>query len=184
MNELSGFSEDEIELVSAALYKIGVWVSHADDEDGEEDDEREMRALGSCVRAVAKKYDGPGLVDDVAREALKRQGQWEEWADYSFNALDECRKALAVMKAHGTSADVKNYKAALMEVAVTVAQAYGEFGQFDDEDEGGGFGALLGKITGGFSKLSGEDKDHPMNVSAAEDSALEELRTLLRDEDS
>lgn len=181
MSELSVFSPEEIDLLARVLFKVGAWVSYADDEDGEEDDALEMKALSACIRAVAKKYDGPGLVDDIARETLKRQADWEAWADESFHVLSECRQALDLLKARAAERDVKNYKAALMEVGTTVARAYGEFGECGDDDEGGVFGALLGKITSGFSGLSGEDKNHPMNVSAAEDSALEELRALLRE---
>lgn len=183
MSELEVFSDDEVELLASVMYKVGVWVSHADDEEGEEDDILEMKALGACIRAVAKKYDGPGLVDDIAREVLARQDQWEDWADYSFNVLPDVERAVSVLKAKGTAQDVKNYKAALVETGTTVAQAYGEFGQFDEDDESGGvFGALLGKITGGFAALGADDKDHPMNVSAAEDEVLGRLKAALKDD--
>ncbi len=180
MSELSVFSEDEVELLTSVLYKVGVWISHADDESGEEDDVREMKALGACIRAVAKKHDGPGLVDDLAREVLARQERWEEWTDYSFNVLPECEKALAVMGLHGTKDDLKNYKTALVEVGTTVAMAHGEFGQYDEDDKGV-FSALLGKITSGFSSLGADDGSHPMNVSASEDGALSALKDVLKD---
>ena len=178
MSDLAGFSAEEIELVSSVLYKVGVWVSHADDVDGEEDDEHEMKALGACIRAVAKRYDGPGLVDDVAREVLARTDRWEEWTDYSFDVLPDVRRAVAAIKLHGTKDDVKHYKMALVEVVQTVAMAYGEFGQYDEDENKGGFGALLGKITKGFGS---DHKDHPMNISAAEDGVLEELKAVLRE---
>lgn len=181
MGELDIFSEDESALLARTLYKVGVWISYAEDEEGEEDDVREMKALESCIAAVAKKYDGPGLVDDIAREVFVRRSQWDEWADGCFNALDDVKTAINVMRAHGSETDQKRFKAALVEVAQTVAMAYGEFGEFDDEDEKSGFGALLGKITGGFAKLTADDKDHPMNISAAEGSAIEELKMLLRE---
>ncbi|MCB1650444.1 MAG: hypothetical protein KDI46_00160 [Alphaproteobacteria bacterium] len=180
MSELSIFAPDEVELLARALFKVGAWISYAEDEEGEADDEQEMKALAACIRAVAKKHDGPGLVDDIARETLARQDQWENWAEDSFHALDECAQAVALLKSRAPASDVKNYKAALMEVAVTVAQASGEFGQYDDEDIGL-FGALLGKITGAFSGLTADDAGHPMNVSAAEDEALGRLRKLLKD---
>ena len=181
MSELSVFSEEESELLVSVLYKVGVWVSHADDEDGEVDDIREMKALGACIRAVAKKYDGPGLVDDLARAVLRSEDQWAAWTDYSFNVLPVCEKALAVMRLHGTKDDLKNYKMALVEVGTTVAMAYGEFGQYDDGDDKGLFGVLLGKITAGFSGLGANDKNHPMNVSASEDGVLCALKALLKE---
>ena len=183
MSELSVFTEEEVELLSSVLYKVGVWVSHADDVDGEEDDEKEMKALVVCIRAVAKKYDGPGLVDDIAREVFVRKERFEDWADDAYNVLPEVKNALAVMRRVGSKQDLKNYKMALYEVSVTVARAFGEFGEFDDEEpEGGVFGALIGKITSGFSSLSVDDKDHPMNISAAEDEVISQLKAILKED--
>ena len=53
MTTLSDFSASELELLVSLPYKVGVYVSHADDEDGEVDDEREMAALESCIKAIA-----------------------------------------------------------------------------------------------------------------------------------
>ena len=180
MNALSVFSDEEITLLVSLPYKVGVWVSHADDEEGEADDEREMKALSTCLKAVARKYDGPGLVDDIARETLKREKFWLEWTDQSYNILPDCEKALALLKEKAGLQDAKNYKAALLEIAATVAQAYGEFNSFDEipEDEGF-FGRIVKKVVGGVVGLSKDDANHPMNISASEDSALSQLAAAL-----
>ncbi|MCB1563204.1 MAG: hypothetical protein KDJ75_06480 [Alphaproteobacteria bacterium] len=182
MTQLSDFSADEIELLVSLPYRVGVWVSHADDVEGEADDEHEMEALESCIRAVAKKYDGPGLVDDIARETLRRRDSWADWTDRAFNILPEAPRALSLLQSRAGRADAKNYKAALLEIAATVARAYGEFGAFDEwENEGSGlFSALAGKIAGAFSSLSQDDKNHPMNISPAENSAISRLAAALK----
>lgn len=182
MTQLSDFSKDDMNLLISLPYKVGVWVSHADDVDGEDDDAHEMEALESCIRAVAKKYDGPGLVDDIARETLRQREKWPEWTDRAFNILPDCHRALELLLSQAGRKDAKNYKAALLEIAATVARAYGEFGAFDDWDnEGEGlFGSLVSKITAGFSSLSKEDKSHPMNISPAENSAISRLAGALK----
>ena len=53
MSALSNFSEDEIELLASVPYKAGAWISHADDEEGEDDDERELKALESIIKEIA-----------------------------------------------------------------------------------------------------------------------------------
>lgn len=181
MSALSAFSEEEITLLASLPYKVGVWVSHADDEEGELDDVREMKALTTCIKAVTKAYDGPGLVDDIARETLKRESLWPQWTDRAFNILPDCQKAIVLLKEKSGLQDAKNYKAALLEIATTVAQAYGEFNSFDEipEDEGF-FGGIVNKVVGGFSGLSKDDANHPMNVSAAEDSAISQLAAALK----
>ncbi len=184
MSELSIFSDEETDLLVSLPYKVGVWVSHADDEDGEIDDEREMTSLAVCIKAVAKEYDGPGLVDDIARETLKREPFWLDWTDRAFNILPDCEKAIALLKQKPGLGDAKNYRAALLEIATTVGQAYGEFNAFDDipEDEGF-FAGIAGKIVGGFSGLSKDDANHPANISAAEDSAIAQLAAALKIDD-
>lgn len=98
----------------------------------------------------------------------------------SFNVPDEAAQAKALLASRASESETKNYCAALMEIATTVAQAYGEFGEFDDEESGGLFGSIVGKITSSLSALSSEDANHPMNVSAAEDTAISALRNALK----
>ena len=64
----------------------------------------------------------------------------------------------------------------LVEIATSVAQAYGEFGVEEEQDEGF-FSGLMKKIAGGIS--DGGEANHPMNVSAAEDSAIERIKNAL-----
>ncbi|GJL85114.1 MAG: hypothetical protein DHS20C02_08890 [Micavibrio sp.] len=181
MSELSIFSDEEITLLTSLPYKVGVWISHADDEEGEADDEREMKSLSACLKAVAKEYDGPGLVDDIARETLKREPFWMEWTDQSYNILPDCEQALVLLKEKAGLQDAKNYKSALLEIAATVAQAYGEFNGFDEvPEEEGFFGSIVNKVVGGFSGMSKDDANHPMNISPSEDSAISQLAAALK----
>ncbi len=181
MSVFSTFSDDEVLLLISLPYKVGVYISHADDAEGELDDEKELRALSGCIRAVAKQYDGPGLVDDIARATLEAHDKWEGWAEASYNILPDCTAAIALLFAKGTRGDAKNYRAALMTIASTVAQAYGEFVSFDDfPEEEGFFSGIASKIAGHLSKLSPDDAGHPSNISAAEDSAMARLSGALK----
>ncbi|MBX2834888.1 MAG: hypothetical protein KTR28_07940 [Micavibrio sp.] len=178
MEDLSALSPEELEKVTSALFKVGAWMSHAEDEDGEDDDQCEIAALSAAVKGVALAYEGPGMVDDIARNVLAHQDCWQEWADYSFNALDDVRTSLKIIKLKGTEADIKAYKTALVQVAETVAEAYGEFGDHGQVD-GGKLSAFLSKIK---TRINGDTpQGHAMNVSAVEEEYLNQLKTLLED---
>ncbi len=184
MTLLSSFSLSEAELLVSLPYKVGVWVSHADDEEGERDDALEMKALETCIKAIAKLHEDQPFIKDVSRETLRQKDLWPEWTDQSFNALRDGEQAMALLAGKASQDDRKNYKAVILEIATTVAQAFGEFGSFDDgDDEGSLFGGIVGKIVGGFSSLSQSDAGHPMNISPAEDSAISRLAQALGTDD-
>ena len=181
MASLSDFSSSELELVVGLPYKVGVFVSHADDEDGEIDDDKEMAALEACLKAIASLHEDKPFTSEVMRQCMSMRSDWPRWAAQSFHVTDEAAKASALLSARVSESEAKNYKAALMEIATTVAQAYGEFGDFDDNDSSGGlFGGLVSKISDTLSSLSADDANHPMNVSASEDHAIEALRVALQ----
>lgn len=181
MASLSDFSSTELELLVSLPYKVGVYVSHADDEDGEVDDEKEMEALKGCIKATAGLHQDKPLIADVMRQTLDMRSEWPNWAAQSFNVPRDAQQAVALLSSRVSETELKNYRAALMEVATTVAQAYGEFGEFDDDDTSGGlFGGIVSKITSGLASLGADDDNHPMNISAAEDTAITALREALR----
>ena len=181
MTSLSDFSGSELELIASLPYKVGVFVSHADDADGETDDEKEMAALEACIKAIAGLHDDQPFTAEVLGQTLSMKTEWPRWAAQSFNVPDAAREGAVLLQGRASESEFKNYCAALMEIASTVAQAYGEFGEFDDDDSSGGvFSGLVSKIAGGLSSLSADDDNHPMNVSAAEDTAINVLRDALK----
>ena len=175
MTVLSDFTPDEQALLISLPYKAGVWISYTDDAEGEDDDAREMKALRACLRAVARLHEKDPLVGGILRGCLESEQEWARWAEDTHRLEDEARQGMAAVRARAPEKTAKSFRAALMEIATAVAQAYGEFGEFEDEGEG-----FFGKIVGTFAKLGHDDKNHPMNVSAAEDSALAQLAEALK----
>ncbi len=178
MTSLSDFSDEERTLLVSLPYKVGIWVSHADDTEGEQDDDVEMDALERIIREVAKHHEDMPFVHQIARETLKSKDKWPAWTDESFHVLKSCEKAMVLLKSRAEERTVNNYRKSLLEIAQTVAEAWGEFGGANAEAPAG-FGALVGKISGMFGKNDGTN--HAMNVSAAEDSSLSQLAAVLRD---
>lgn len=181
MVTIADFSGSELELLASLPYKVGVFISHADDAEGELDDDREMAALETCIKAITKLHEDKPFTADIMRQCISMKMDWPRWAAQSFNVPEEAGRAAALLQGKASESEYKNYCSALMEIATTVAQAYGEFGEFDDDDSSGGvFGGLVSKITGTLSSLASDDADHPMNVSPAEDSALAALKAALK----
>jgi len=65
-----------------------------------------------------------------------------------------------------------------LDVATSVAQAYGEFGEGADRAEG--LFAKIGGIVKSVVSVGADDAAHPMNVSAAEDSAISNIAAALK----
>lgn len=174
MTSLSDFTKDEADLLVSLPYKAGMWVSHSEDHDGERDDSYEDKVLAACLRHFAKMGDGKQFFAQVIKETLRREDKWAEWADQSFTLVQDIQKAVPVLRGKASVDEIKLFKRSLMEIGTAVAQASGEFSE-DDAAEG-----FFGKILSKFSGLADHDAGHPMNVSAAEDSALEKLRAALK----
>jgi hypothetical protein len=181
MNDLSIFTDEEIQTLTRLPVQIGYYMSYADDEDGEDDDEREYRAMTACIRAVAKVYDGPGVVDDVARAALQSQDQWPAWEDGVFQTPKFAAHAIQIVQSKAGIQEAKNYRKAMMKIGSSVAMAYGEFSSFDEDEEPetGFFSNLAAKIVESLKEASDEKVNSVANISAAERAALARLSDAL-----
>lgn len=180
MAHISEFSGEEAARLIALPFMVGMYISHADDEEGEGDDKKEIAALKSCIKAVADTYEDGSFIRSVVEQTMQSRDQWSDWNARAFHAPSEAQQAIVTLKATVPEPDLKAYRALLIEIATTVAQAHGEFSSFDEDDAQSGFGALVGKIVSGFSSKDKDDAGHPMNISASEDSAIETLKDALR----
>ncbi|MCI0405128.1 MAG: hypothetical protein L0209_03485, partial [candidate division Zixibacteria bacterium] len=176
---LSAFSAGELELLVGLPYRVGVLISHAEDDEGNVDDEREKMTLESCLRGVAGLHTDEPLIRDIAQETLRRKDQWQEWAETDLTVEADARRAAALLFRKASLQEAKDYRAFVMEIAWTVARTYGEFTSFKEDKGSGVFNTLVGKIVGGFSSIARSDTGHPMNISAAEDSILSALSDAL-----
>lgn len=176
MTQLSSFSSEDQGLIISLPYRAGLYVSYADDEDGERDDEMEMRAMEACLKEIAKVHEGHALTQEVAAEILGRKEDWNVWSQGVFNIEPLCEQAVLVLKEKASESEVKDYIKMVLEITTAVAQAYGEFGE--EEPEVGFFGKAMGRIFGNFG--SSDDANHPMNVSAAEDGAISRISAALK----
>jgi hypothetical protein len=172
---LSIFTEKDAEILVSLPYKAGIWIAGMEDADGEEDDIIEMKALEACIKAVGDLHEDQPLIKAIAAETLKRRADWPAWQDESHDAPAGARKAISILKGRASEEEIKAYRAAVIEVATAVAEAFGEFSGYDPEDEG-----FFSRLVSKFKSLKDDDAGHPMNVGPAEDEALAELAQALK----
>ena len=175
MSVLNEMQPEDRGLLIGLPYRVGVWISHADDEEGEADDIKEMKALEHIIKSIAHVHEESAFVQEVAQQTLAKKEQWEIWANHSFDILADCEKAITVLKSNVNDNDLKDYRSTLLKIAETVAAAYGEYGMGAEEE--GALSGFLGKVVG---KFKGEEQESDfMNISPAEDAALQRLKTAL-----
>jgi hypothetical protein len=170
MATLNKMEKDERDLIVGLPYRVGIWISHADDEEGSADDRREHKAVEKILHRFAGQIERYPFISAVLRETLAQRNSWERWAENSLDVLPDCEKALVIVNKTGNREAVINYRKILMKIANDVAGAHGEFGEFESES---GFTKLI-------SGLLGSKRDDFMNISPSEDEALERLAGVLR----
>lgn len=176
MTSLFDYRSEDIDKIIALPLKIGQWVSHMDDEEGDLDDERERKALLSVLKSFGKDENRPQLVREIANEALKRQAKWKGWLADPGYAMPDLTKTMGVIDSQATPDDKRAFRSMLFDLGEAVALAYGEFGMIDGDGEAldGFFDKLIHRIR------SKSDEGMPGNVSASELEALEKLRAALK----
>ncbi len=177
MTSLSDFSPEDRDIIASLPYRVGIHVSYADDEDGERDDELEVLAMEGCLKALARHHDGESLTKEISSYILKSKDKWDAWSQGVFNITPLCEDAVKRLQVTANSSEVQDYIKSTLNIATAVAQAYGEFGE-EVEEPKGFFGSVMGRIAEAVSSV--DDENHPMNVSAAEESAITRIADALK----
>lgn len=180
-SHLSDMNAKERDLLISLPYRVGIWMSHSDDEAGEKDDSRERTALASSIEGYAKASGKtPLFIREICQAMIGKRDYWPEWEATALDILADCERAADILRDKTDSQARKHYKRLLIVIASRIAGAYGEFGGMEDEENFAdramnAVKALLGgaKPDSGFA-----------NISPAEQAALQRLKTALHfDED-
>lgn len=171
-------TDSEKKLVISIPYRAGIWMLHVDDNEKTSiDDRKELQALEKAIGQYAGMGEKMPFVAFVCSHIAKSKVPYEAWAKESdteqfFDALaqsmDACTKNL-------TRSEVKQYKQLIWQIAMVVAQAYGENKDPDNEMHVNRFFEWVGTFMGTPSL-----KKIPENMSVREKSALQKLRAVLK----
>jgi hypothetical protein len=154
----------ERDLIIKLPYRVGLWISRADDKLGFFDDKVERARLEAVIERVAKHHETSSFVRNILANTLSHANDWPEWAAGVDTILADCKTGLNIVKAQSSDEDVKTYRVVLMQTAVCVAEAF-------QEDE---------TVEAGLPTIpSANDQGIPENISKAEKRALEQLKKAL-----
>jgi hypothetical protein len=78
MSNIDKFTEEERLLLVSLPYRVGMWLSEADDEEGEHDDEQEMEALEEILVNFSGSEAGTPMTREIAGHTLKSREKWAE----------------------------------------------------------------------------------------------------------
>ena len=131
MSFLDDLPHDQKELLISLPYRVGVWLSHCDDEGGDESDEEEKRALASIINGFTRDVFGSEVVQYIMMETLQQQEKWEKWAEDTDHILEDCQKAIDILNEVEDEKEVSAFKQRLIEIAEAVALAFREYDSLD-----------------------------------------------------
>lgn len=180
MSELERFTPQDQDLLIGLFYRVGIWISHIDDTDeGTASEEKELAKLLHVLGVVAKSDSAGSLVNDLASEAIRQNTSHARWAKMTDDILSDVRQARVIIKAHGTQQEYVSFGKALMMIGTSVARAFRE--ESDMEEKGGGYLSWLTEKASNLTQaLTDREAHKDMNISPAEDTALNELLTALK----
>lgn len=175
------FQHEELMLLLALPYRIGVWMSHIDDVPGSDrDEQQEEMALTHVLNRLYDRAEKTGFVAGILREVILHKAEWGPWGMSYDTALDDIGRALKLADSRLPTGDASEYRKCLFYVAKTVAMAASEQG---GEPSGGlskmPGGMILGRFADWLAAKSG--KQIPANISPKEQGALKQLLHRLKD---
>ena len=177
MSDLEKFTPEERLLVISLPYRAAMWVSNIDDNKGSTvDDKIERKAIEGTIKRFAAASEKIPVAAAVMQDILSQKGRWNEWGLMTDEEplLYDATKAVLAAKKHFTEAELNQYREAIWRLSVSVAQAYGEHVDPDNEMHVNNFfGKLLGSKPKGGSK-------NTENISPKEKDALKKLKSALQ----
>jgi hypothetical protein len=180
MGDFSDLNQEEQALLISLPYRVGVWVSNVDDiEQTKRDDKREMKALEIVIARLAKSHRKMPFAASIMAAIQQNQSVWKAWNNNASEnvVLGDVQNSLFLCHQKLSVSQLKQYKHAIWQIAVVVAQAYGEQEDPDNEMHVDHFFQWIG----GFI-IAPSLKKAPENMSAKEKTALKKLRAILKEQ--
>lgn len=178
MTSLSKFSKEERALIISVPYRVGIWISMVDDNKKTKvDDKREMRSLVAAISNLSSRSQKMPFAATIMSDVEAHKGMWSVWDAQAEEAiiLRDLEKALSLCGEKSTKGEVSQYKYAVWQLGIVVAQAFGEHIDPDNEMHVNNFFAWCGDLVG--RPTLGKN---PENMSKREKTALKKLRAVLK----
>ena len=173
--DLSVFSSAEKAHLIALFYRVGVWISHADDSGEDVADKAEATMLARLLQKVASNPARCTLVREIAAESLRQRQNWPRWAALNDSFIADAQQGVRILKPICDPRELADFIVGLRALGEMVAMASDEDAMAEDVSEA--FGAPL--LTRIRNCLFPPRKPCARNISPLEDNALTELARAL-----
>jgi|GEM_PF-803232 len=175
---MSEMTPQDKSIMISLPYRVGIWISQIDDiENRKMDDKREEKVLELAIEKMAGAHRKMPFAANIMTQVQKSKGQWKNWKTMSDEktVLKDIEDILIKAEATLKPAQIKQYKQAVWQTGILVAQAYDENYDPDGEMHVNHFAEWVGSFFAA-PKL----KKAPENMSEKEKSALKKLRAVLK----
>jgi hypothetical protein len=135
MSFLNELQPQDRKLVISLPYRVGIWISHADDIGGEEASAEEKTALANIIDGFTREVFGSEAVQHIMMETLEAKDQWEDWAHNYKTILEDAQKAIDILNEAIDPKEVNAYRQRLFEIAEAVALAFREYDSLSFQDK-------------------------------------------------
>lgn len=181
MSELDRFLPADQDLLVSLFYRIGQWMSQADDTDTSEESEAvEEEQMFKILNKLAQSKNIGALCSEIASEALRQKGSWARWGRKVDDVMSDVARAKEIIKGQGNTQEFVAFGKSLITIATSVARAYREADDDEHAEEKGFLSWLSEKKANVALALTDSDAHKDLNISPAEDSALTELVMTLK----
>lgn len=178
---LTDLTDNQRELLIALPYRVGLFVSNADTEGGQEASEREHQALDNILSGMNAESFLSENIQLVINQTLARKNDWSQWQNDLEAVPGECERILDVLKSHLDQKDIEAFKTQMMSIAEAVALAFQE--RNADFGSPQGVVVFLGygweKIKNIFAASPVRPWDQYLRISPLEQKAIDQLAACL-----
>ncbi len=174
MTSLATLPEDIQSLIVKLPFRVGYYISASDTTGGDEADDAEMRALENIVTFYVEDTLKSEFATEAMLEMLRKREHWEAWKEHIEIVPEECLKMSEALIGYIELKEVVAFKNNLLEIAISVAQAYREFDHNVSTFEKFStyFAILLKRIQALMAGQEIQSTDAMLNISREEKMAI------------
>ncbi len=129
MTYLSLLPAEIQDLVVRLPFRVGLYISESDQTGGDESAEAERAALENIVTFYVEDTVKSEFAHDVMLQTLNLKSKWGGWGKDITKVPEECWTVVKAMAGIVPEKEIMALKHNLLEVGITVAQAYCEFNE-------------------------------------------------------
>lgn len=163
-------------------YRVGLYVSKADETGGDEADQQELEALQSIIHGFAESMLGAESIQYIMTATLDNKENWEHWGEGIKKVPRQCHDIFQFLAEIMDEKDLKSFASYLLQIGEAVAMAFREY----EHLESGQKKYLLyfeyakAYVRSVFNKSAPKSLDEFLSVSRKERKALMVLARALQ----